>query len=105
MTGISASPRKALAIRRPTANLGQVVREQFGSMTTAGYGEVDVCWSADALVIEGKGDRGHVRRKFNLSGICVAEQIEQRGISVKRVFADDGITLVSEEICNETRDC
>ena len=105
MTGISVSPKAAIAIRRPTANLGQVVREQFGSMTAAGYGEVDVCWSADMLVIEGKGDRGHVRRKFNTAGACVAEQVDQQGISVKREFSEDGITLISEEISSETPDC
>ena len=105
MTGISASPKRAIAIQRQGANLGHVVRDQLSTMTAAGYSEVGVCWNSGMLMIEAKGDCGHIQRRFNRAGVCVMERIDHEGIGIKRRYADDGFTLISEEICDEIGDC
>lgn len=105
MTGISASPKGTISIHRHNANLGQVVREQLSSMTAAGFSEVDVRWSSDMLLIEAKGDNGNVQRRFNRAGICIMESIDHEGIGVKRRYDNDGITVISEEICGEAGNC
>ncbi|MGB3315186.1 MAG: hypothetical protein WBB85_12300 [Albidovulum sp.] len=105
MTSISASPKGAIAIQHPKANLGHIVREQLSSMTAAGYSEVDVRWSNDMLLIEAKGDSGNVQRRFNRAGICVMENIDNEGIGIKRCYDENGMALISEEIRDEDGDC
>lgn len=98
MTDITASPFEKVTITRTATNLGQLVRDQLSALTAAGFGEVDVRWNSDMLLIDAKSDDGYVCRVFNSNGICVMEEIDRRGIAVQRHFETDGITVISEEI-------
>lgn len=105
MTGIKALPDQAIRVERPNARLGQIVRDQLASMTETGYCDIDVRWNSDVLIIEARSDDGRIRRMFNCAGICLMERIDCAGFGVKRYFDDDGLTLISEEICGEGAHC
>ena len=104
MTDITASPFEKVIVTRPATNLGQLVSDQLSALTASGYGGVNVRWNSDMLLIDARSDDGYVCRVFNCSGICVMEEIGRRGIGVSRKFEEDGLTVISEEIFEETAD-
>lgn len=101
---LATAPQQRIAIVLPPVNLSGVVRDQLRSMTSEGFGDIDIRWNANVLSIEARGDLGSVRRVFNCSGARVMEKIDRDGIGVERYYDADGITLLSEAIFDSEDD-
>lgn len=101
---IASAPQRRIAVVLPPVNLAEVVKDQLRTMTSEGFGDIDVRWNASVLAIEGRGQSGMVRRVFNCAGACVTERIDRGGYGVERCFDADGITLLSEAIFEEVED-
>mgnify|MGYP001164633907 CR=1 FL=1 len=101
---IASAPQRRIAVVLPPVNLAGVVKDQLMTLTSDGFGDIDVRWNANVLAIEGRGHSGIVRRVFNCAGACVMEKIDRGGFGVERYFDADGITLLSEAIFEAAED-
>lgn len=94
------APRSSPRGSRP----GDAVSRQLGALIAEGYEDVAVKWSATGIAIEARCADSFIRRV--LWGGCAlrSEVTICNGQGVKRSFDEDGMTLVSEEIVDDSDD-
>ncbi|MGB3176742.1 MAG: hypothetical protein WBH14_07820 [Albidovulum sp.] len=102
--GISTSAHKPVFSQHPTTNLGPVVQRHIQALRLEGYEEIDVRWNSVALCIEAKNGDNIVRLECDPTGRTRSERVVGPGVVIKRTFAADGLTAVSEEIIDILED-